>query len=111
MTISLRSILKENIENQVSLTRIDALIAKVAEELSEADQKKLAEPYVELQLVADAFNQKPHTIFNNDEWVFLKFILMGKVAELRLVVDTLAEKNKKIDCCPLKDALELLLTN
>lgn len=110
MSTLLKNIINETVENRVSLTRVDALIAKIGEELSEADQKKLAEPYVELQLVADMLNQTRYTMENAREWPLLKMILTGKVAELRLTIEDIAEKNKKIDCCPLKDALDLLLT-
>lgn len=109
MTIKLKDLINEAVENRISLTKVSALLEKASEELSEKEREKLAEPFVELELIVDAFNKTPHTIFNNDQWVLLKIVLMGKVAELRLAIDQVAEKNKKVDCCPLKDAIDLLL--
>lgn len=106
----LRDIINESIENKISTAKVDALIEKVAEELSKADQEKLAKPYVDILCMVDMLNKTPHTIFNNDQWALFKLMFSGKVAELMLVVDECAEKNKKIDHIPLRNALEQLLT-
>jgi hypothetical protein len=35
---------------------------------------------------------------------------MGKVAQMKLVVEEIAEDNKEVDCWPLMKALDLILT-
>lgn len=107
---SLKRLITENIENRINTTRLDALMQKLAEELTQKEQDKLAEPYVELIMMIDTLNKTPHTIFNNDQWSLFKLVFVGKVAEVMLVLDEISEKNKKADCAVVKGALELLLT-
>lgn len=106
----LRNIIAESIENKISTAKVDALIEKYADELSKENQEKLAKPYVELLCLVDMLNKTPHTIFNNDQWSLFKLMLSGKIAELMLVLDEMAEKNKKVDHVPLRNALDEMLT-
>ena len=96
--------------NRISLTRIEAIMETIAPKLSATDQKKLAEAYVELKGLSDSLNVTPYNIFNHDHWKLLNMILMGKVAQFKLVVEDIAEDNKEIDFAPLANAIELILT-
>jgi len=110
MSTKLKDLLSENVENRVSLTRIEAILEDLAPQLSEAEQNKLAGAYVELKTLATALNETPYTIFNHDHWKLLKMVLVGKVAELRLVLEDIAEDNKEIDFFPIMKAVDLILT-
>ena len=96
--------------NRVALQRLDVLLSNVGETLNKTEQEKLASAYVELKQLADTLNMTPYTIFNHDHWKLLNIILMGKVAELKLVVDEIAKNNKEIDCWPVMKAIDLILT-
>jgi len=109
MSTKLKDLLVENVENRVSLTRIEAILEDLAPQLSEAEQNKLAGAYVELKTLATALNETPYTIFNHDHWKLLKMVLAGKVAEFRLVLEDIAEDNKDVDCWPLATALDTVL--
>ena len=111
MTTQLKDIiLAEGTTNRVSLQRIDAILANFAEKLEKKEQEKLASAYVEVKELADTLNMTPYTIFNHEHWKLLNIILMGKVAELKLVVEDIAKDNKEIDCWPLMKAIDLILT-
>ena len=100
----------EGTTNRVSLQRLDAILANVAPKLSKKEQEKLASAYVEVKQLADNLNMTPYTVFNHEHWKLLNLILMGKVAELKLVVDDIAKDNEEIDCWPVMKAIDLILT-
>jgi hypothetical protein len=97
-------------KNKVSLTKVEVLLANIADELSEAEQKKLATPFVNLQILAETMNSVPYSLFNSKNWKELTEKFVELVGELKEAVEDVAKDNKKVDCCPLKDALDLLLT-
>ena len=97
------------VPRRVQLTRVEAVLENLAPKLSEKDQKKLAEIYVELKTLAESLNETPYTIFNNQHWTLLEMILRGKVAEFKLVAEDIAEDNKDVDCWPLATALDTVL--
>lgn len=108
--IKLKEILAEGTtERRVNLMRVEAVLENIAHHLSEADQKKLAKAFVELHELACTLNETPQTIFNTDQWKLLNMILAGKVAELRLIAEDIAEDNKEVDCWPLVKAIDLIL--
>ena len=78
--------------------------------LEKKEQEKLASAYVEVKELADTLNMTPYTVFNHEHWKLLNIVLMGKVAELKLVVEDIAKDNKEIDCWPLMKAIDLILT-
>ena len=103
-------LLLEETERRVSLVALESHLADLSAKLSEADQNKLAGALVELQMLATSLNETPYTIFNRDHWKLLKMVLAGKVAELRLVAEGIAEDNKEIDFFPLMKILDSILT-
>lgn len=100
----------EGTTNRVSLHRLDAIIEDIAPKLDKKEQEKLASAYVEVKELADNLNMTPYTIFNHEHWKLLNIILMGKVAELKLVMDDIAKDNKEVDCWPVMKAIDLILT-
>ena len=94
---------------RVHLMRVEAVLENLAPKLKEADQKKLAEVYVELKQLAEMLNSTPYTIFNSGEWGLLEMVLKGKVAEFKLIAEDIAEDNKDVDCWPLATALDTVL--
>jgi hypothetical protein len=111
MTTRLKDILlTEGTTNRVALQRLDALLCGVGEKLNKKEQEKLASAYVDLKELVDTLNMTPYTIFNHDHWKLLNIILMGKVAEIKLVIDEIAKNNKEIDCWPVMKAIDLILT-
>jgi uncharacterized protein YfdQ (DUF2303 family) len=110
MTIRMTELINENTENRVNLMRVDAILEDFAPKLTTKDQEKLADVYVDLKELVESLNTTPHTIFNNKDWKLLNMILMGKVAQMKLVVEDIAEDNKEVDCWPLMKALDLILT-
>ena len=110
MSTMLRDLLKEETERRVSLVALESHLVDFAPKLSEADQKKIAEAMVELQMLATSLNETPYTIFNHDHWKLLKMVLAGKVAELRLVAEDIAEDNKEVDFFPLMKIIDSILT-
>lgn len=103
-------LLKEETERRVSLHGIEVVLDKLAEQLSEADRKKLAEVYVELNMMVTALNETPYTIFNHDHWKLLNMVLAGKVAEMKLVLEDIAEDNKELDFFPVMKIVDSILT-
>jgi hypothetical protein len=110
MSSRLKDLILEGTTNRVSLHRIDAILPNFAEKLEKKEQEKLASAYVEVKELADTLNMTPYTIFNHEHWKLLNIILMGKVAELKLVVEDITKDNKEIDCWPLMKAIDLILT-
>ncbi len=109
MGTQLTQILMENTENRVSLIRLEAVMENLVGKLSEKEQKELAKVYFELKELADSLNETPYTVFNNNHWKLLNMVLAGKVAELRLLAEDIAEDNKEIDLFPLMNAIDLIL--
>jgi hypothetical protein len=97
------------VPRRVQLMRVEAVLENLAPQLKEADQKKLAEVYVELRQLAEMLNGMPYTIFNADQWALLEVVLKGKVAEFKLIAEDIAEDNKDVDCWPLATALDTVL--
>lgn len=110
MTIKITELINENTENRVNLMRLDAILEDFAPKLTTKEQEKLADVYVELTELVNSLNTTPYSIFNNRDWKLLNMILMGKVAQMKLVVEDIAEDNKEIDCWPLIKAIDLILT-
>lgn len=109
MSSRLKDLLLEGTTNRVSLERVNAVLENLAPKLNKKEQEKLASAYVEVKELADSLNMTPYTIFNHEHWKLLNIILMGKVAELKLVADDIAKDNKEVDCWPLVKAIELIL--
>lgn len=103
-------LLNEETERRVSLVGLESLLPELSQKLSESEQKKIAEVFVELQMLATSLNETPYTIFNHDHWKLLKMVLAGKVAELRLVLEDIAEDNKEVDFFPVMRLVDLILT-
>ena len=97
------------VPRRVQLMRVEAVLENIAPQLKEADQKKLAEIYVELKQLAEMLNETPYTIFNANQWGLLEMVLKGKVAEFKLLAEDIAEDNKDVDCWPLANALDTVL--
>jgi hypothetical protein len=98
-------------ERRINLMRVEAVLENLAHHLSSKDQQKLAKVFVELHEIACSLNETPQTIFNTVQWKLLNMILAGKVAELRLIAEDIAEDNKNVDCWPLVKAIDTILTN
>ena len=108
--IKFRDLLTEGTtERRINLMRVEAVLENLAHHLSEADQKKLAKTFVELHELVCSLNETPQTIFNTEQWRLLNMVLAGKVAELRLIAEDIAEDNKEVDCWPLVKAIDLIL--
>jgi L-rhamnose mutarotase len=108
----LRDLLSEvtsQVPRRVELMRVEAILENIAPQLKEADQKKLAGIYIELKTLAESLNMTPYTIFNAEQWKLLEMVLIGKVAEFKLVAEDIAEDNKDVDCWPLAKALDTVL--
>jgi hypothetical protein len=110
MSTLLKDLIKENVENRVDLMRIEGILEDLAPQLSQKDQDKLAGLYVELKMLATSLNETPYSVFTQDHWKLMKLVLAGKIAEMRLVLDDMAEDNKEIDFFPLVKAVDLILT-
>ncbi len=110
MSTKLKDLIVENVENRVNLMRVEAILEDLAPQLSQADQNKLAGAYVELKTLTTSLNETPYTIFNTQHWKLLEMVLAGKVAEMRLVLEDIAEDNKEIDFFPIMKAVDLILT-
>lgn len=97
------------VERRIDLMNVEVVLENLAHHLSDADQKKLAKVFVELDEIVCGINKTPQTIFNVDQWKLLNMIVAGKVAELRLVAEDIAEDNKDVDCWPLIKAIDTIL--
>jgi hypothetical protein len=100
---------EQTTERRVNLTRVEVVLENLAHHLSKSDQEKLAKVFVELHEIACSLNETPQTIFNTEQWALLNMVLAGKVAELRLIAEDIAEDNKEVDCWPLIKALDTVL--
>mgnify|MGYP003644787420 CR=1 FL=1 len=109
MSTRLRDLLNEEVTRRVTLTRVDAILEDFAPQLKEKDQEKLAEVYVELQALVEMLNMTPLTIFNKDQWRLLEMVLVGKVAEFKLVLEDIKEDYETVDCWPLAKAIDGIL--
>ena len=56
MALSLKSILRENVENRINLMRLTALIEKVVGQLSATQSKSLVECFAEVSMMATNLN-------------------------------------------------------
>ena len=110
MSTKLKHLIAENIENRINLMRVEAILENLAPQLSQDDQNKIAGAYVELKMLVTGLNETPYTVFNEEQWKLLKMVLAGKVAEMRLVLEDIAEDNKEIDFFPIMKAVDLILT-
>jgi O6-methylguanine-DNA--protein-cysteine methyltransferase len=97
------------VPRRVELMRVEAILENIAPKLSEAEQKKIAEIYLDLKMMTDSLNMTPYTVFNNQHWTLLEMIVRGKVAEFKLIAEDIAEDNKDVDCWPLVKALDTIL--
>ena len=109
MSTKLKHLIAENIENRINLMRVEAILENLAPQLSQDDQNKIAGAYVELKMLVTGLNETPYTVFNEEQWKLLKMVLAGKVAEMRLVLEDIAEDNKDVDVWPLATALDTVL--
>ena len=98
------------VPRRVQLMRVEAVLENIAPQLKEADQKKLAEVYIELKQLAEMLNETPYTIFNANQWGLLEMVLKGKVAEFKLLAEDIAEDNKDVDFFPLMKIIDSILT-
>ena len=71
MSLSLKSILRENVENRINLMRLTALLEKVTCCISAAHAKTLTETFAEVSMMATNLNSLPYTKFNMNEWQLL----------------------------------------
>jgi len=94
---------------RVHLMRVETILENIAPRLKQADQKKLAEIYIELKQMAEMLNETPYTIFNTQQWALLEIVLKGKVAEFKFFAEDIAENNKDVDCWPLAYAIDTIL--
>lgn len=97
------------IPRRIQLQRVEVVLGNIAPQLSAAEQKKVAEMYVELKTLVETLNVTPYTVFNNPQWKLLEMVLMGKIAEFKILVEDIAEDNKTVDCWPLVKALDTVL--
>lgn len=109
--MKLKDLLNETcqVSRRVQLAQVEVILEKIAPELSESEQKKVAEVYLDLKLMAESLNMTPYTMFNNNHWVLLEMVLKGKIAEFKLIAEEIAEDNKNVDCWPLVKALDTVL--
>lgn len=71
MPILLKNILRENVENRLNLMRIEALMEKVLEEITEEEAKPISELFTLMKGQRCALNATPYTKFNVTEWMFV----------------------------------------
>ena len=81
-TLSLRNILRENVENRLNITKIETLVEKVLADVKGAKDTKITELYSVLCTQRCALNAFPYTSFNIFEWQ----IMVGSV---RATLDSL----------------------
>ena len=110
MSALLRDLISENVENRVDLMCIEGILEDLAPQLGQKDQDKLAGVYVELKMLATALNETPYSVFTQDHWKLMKMVLAGKIAEMKLVLEDMAEDNKEVDFFPIMKAVDLILT-
>ena len=110
MSILLKDLLTEGTQmNRVNLMRVETILENLTPKLNTKEQQKLAEVYVELKELTEVLNQTPFNVFTKQDWHLLNMILVGKVAEFKLVAESIAEDNKQVDCWPLAKAIDLIL--
>jgi hypothetical protein len=95
---------------RVNLVNLEVVLGNLAHHLSTEEQKKLAEAFINLCEVSVVLNETQYTIFNTTQWQLLNMILAGKLAELRLIAEDIAEDNKEVDCWPLIKAIDSVFT-
>ena len=106
MSLSLKSILRENVENRINLMRLSTLIEKVVGHLSATQSKSLVECFAEVSMMATNLNSLPYTKFNMNEWQLLIAATYVKLNELRNEVVEIAKSKKDVDFGPLLKALD-----
>ena len=112
MSIKITDLINEmsgQVPRRISLVSVESILQDLAPKLSEKEQKKLAEIYVELHTLTESLNVTPYTIFNVEHWKLLNLVLEGKVAEFKLIIEDIAEDNKEVDCWPLINAINTIL--
>jgi hypothetical protein len=102
--------LYENVENRMSTHRLNVVLAELAQHLDKSQEKKLAEIFVELDMLAKGMNKIPYSIFTHDDWKMLKAVYISKVKEMQDELEKLQKNKKNVDFHKVMKVLEFMLT-
>lgn len=108
--IRLQDILLENTENRVNLMKLEAVMEKMAPELTKTQNTKLTQLCTEVHEMVGKLNMLPYTIYNRDDWTVLRIALMAKLMEVKIEAEKLLE-NDKVDVKPFIKALEEIIVS
>jgi hypothetical protein len=75
--------LNENIENRISLAKIQIIMEKIVPELKKKNLEKIQNKCNEIHKMADMLNNTPYTIHGVDKWNILKTTMMAALLEVR----------------------------
>ncbi len=100
----------EGVENRVSHQRLYSVLADLSQHLEKSQQDKLAEMFVELEMLGDSMNQIPYSIFTHNDWKMLKMVYMKKVTEMQEEIEKLQKDKKDVDFHTVMKVLQFMLT-
>jgi hypothetical protein len=100
----------EGVENRVSHVRLNGVLAELSQHLDKSQQDKLAEMFVELEMLGDSMNQIPYSIFTHNDWKMLKMVYMKKVTEMQEEIEKLQKDKKDVDFHTVMKVLQFMLT-
>jgi len=83
MTIRLTKMLNENMENKISLAKIQIIMEKILPELKKNNLEKIQNKCSEIHQMAEMLNNTPYTIHGVDKWNILKATMMAALLEVR----------------------------
>jgi len=110
-TTSLKTLLREGVENRINLMKINTILEKIMTELTDKETKKLTEVCGEFSQMVNSLNTLPYTMFNMREWQVLLVATHLKLHEIKEEVTKIADKESKINFVPLIKALDEVLLN
>lgn len=105
MQLLLKNIIRENVENRINLTKVNAILEKVLPEMKKAESEKITEMFSELALVVEEMNQMPYTMFNMEEWRMKVMATYFKVNQLKEEILKVCEGKEEV-ITPLISALD-----
>lgn len=109
--IRLKNLMFENLENRVNLTKLQTVLEKLYEQLSESDMKSVQEVFLELSEMVSQLNTSRYIRTEQGlvEWSIAAAAFRQKVAELQEQVLKLSEKQTEVNFSTTLSVLEELL--
>ena len=109
--IRLKNLMFENLENRVNLTKLQTVLEKLYEQLSDSEKKTIHEVFLEMVMMVNNLNSSRYVRTEQGlvEWSVAAASFRQKVSELQEHIFKLSEEKADINCSTTLSVLEELL--